>query len=72
MAKRIVPSSFLCDCGYQVDFFERTVWEMEASSRRAKKPQTIGADDDRHGVIFEKGRSVAVVCPTLGRCELTD
>ncbi len=72
MAKKIVPSSFECDCGHQVHFFERTVSGMEAESRKARKPQRIrDSEDNKHAVVFDKGRAVAVECPRLGRCEIT-
>jgi hypothetical protein len=72
MARRLVPSSFECDCGHQVHFFERTVWEMEAGSKKSRKPEVIiDSDDNKHSVEFFKGRATAVHCPTLGRCEIT-
>jgi hypothetical protein len=72
MARRLIPSSFECDCGHQIHFFERTVREMEAGSRRSRKPQVIvDSDDDKHRVEFIAGQATAVICPELGRCEIT-
>jgi hypothetical protein len=61
MAKEICPSSYVCDCGYQCDFFENTVREMKQLS--ARRPQRLGADDGRHVVVFDQGRMVDLICP---------
>jgi len=37
MARHLFSSLFECDCGHQSHFFERTVREMEANSRRGRK-----------------------------------
>jgi len=43
---------------------------MEAKSRR--KPARIGDSElDSHVVEFVGGQAVAVICPRLGRCEIT-
>src|SRR6266567_7500741 len=36
MPKEIFPSSFVCDCGHQSDFFENTIREMKAMSQKKK------------------------------------
>jgi hypothetical protein len=70
MALHLFPSSYRCDCGHESHFFERTVWEMEAKSRR--KPARIGDSElDSHVVEFVGGQAAAVICPRLGRCEIT-
>jgi hypothetical protein len=61
MPKEIFPSSFLCDCGYQCDFFENTVREIKRLSM--KRRQRLGAGDDRHTVVFEGGKMVDIICP---------
>lgn len=66
MPKLIVPSSFLCDCGYQCDFCETTVKEMVALSLKRNREQELVADDDQHGVIFSKGQWVELRCPIHG------
>lgn len=70
MAAFLFPSSYRCDCGHQVDFFENTVREMSELSSKRSKPQTIG--DGSHGVEFKRGKAVAVICPKLGRCPIDD
>ena len=60
MPREIYPSSYVCDCGSQVDFFENTIREMKELSRRTR----VGIEgDDRHGVIFHRGEMVAMYCP---------
>jgi hypothetical protein len=71
MATFLFPSSFRCDCGHQIDFFENTVREMRELSAKRAKPQTIG-DDAKHGVEFLRGQAVAVLCPKKGRCVIDD
>ncbi len=72
MARRLIPSSFECDCGHQIHFSEGTVWGMEAESKRRQKPQGIvDSDDGKHRVEFRAGKAAAVICPDLGRCEIT-
>ena len=36
MPKEIFPSSYECDCGHQSHFFENTIREMKAMSRKKK------------------------------------
>jgi hypothetical protein len=71
MAKRLVPSSFRCDCGHESHFFERTIREME--SDRGHKPQRLRDDSvaNPHSIEFINGVAVAVLCPKVGRCEIT-
>ena len=72
MARRLVPSSFECDCGHKSHFSEDTVWEMEKNSQRRRKLiHLYDSEPDEHTVEFESGRAVAVFCPKLGRCEIT-
>jgi repressor LexA len=61
MPKEIYPSSYACDCGHQLRFFENTILLMRQLSYR--KRSGIGEGDDRHAVIFHKGRMVAIFCP---------
>ncbi|HEY3242800.1 MAG TPA: helix-turn-helix domain-containing protein [Phycisphaerae bacterium] len=65
MPKEIYPSSYECDCGQQLHFFENTIREMKQISFR--KRAGIGEGDDRHGVIFHKGQMVAIFCPKAGK-----
>jgi hypothetical protein len=71
MATSLLPSSFECDCGHQVHFFENTVREMAALSLKKRKPQQIGEGGDDHTVEFRDGRAAAVHCPQRGRCPIT-
>ena len=72
MARHLIPSSFECDCGHRSHFGVSTVGEMEADSRRRRKPMLLlDSEPEEHAVEFEKGRATAVICPKLGRCEIT-
>jgi len=65
MPKEICDSSYLCDCGYRVDFSENTVSELKQKSKR-KRQWLIETCDDRskeHIVVFEGGKMVDVLCP---------
>ena len=71
MALYLFPSSYRCDCGNESHFSESTVRELERLSRQKK--QILG-DSGRpeHDIEFKGGRAVAVLCPNLGRCLITD
>ena len=68
MATELYPSSYRCDCGKELDFFESTVDEMKKMSK--KKRQKLGEDD--HTVIFDKGEAIEILCPKLKKCKITD
>lgn len=60
MPREIYPSSYVCDCGSQVDFLERTIREMKEMSRRKR----VGIEGDGgHAVVFHHGQMVAMRCP---------
>jgi hypothetical protein len=59
MPKEIFPSSYVCDCGHQSDFFENTI--RESKKRSQKKKVYLG--DTAHTIIFYKGEMVDVICP---------
>ncbi|MCZ7555452.1 MAG: hypothetical protein M5R41_03495 [Bacteroidia bacterium] len=65
MPKELYPSSFLCACGYQADFYESTVREMQKAS--ISRQQRLGADDDEHVIVFERGEFTAMWCPKAGK-----
>ncbi len=69
MAIELFPSSFRCDCGHESDFFENTVREMKAMSKRKKV--RLG-DDDKHTIVFYKGEAIEIICPKLKACKITD
>ena len=72
MAKHLFPSSFECDCGHQSHFFENTVHEMQAASRRRRKPlQLLDSAREEHAIEFSNGQATAVICPKSGRHEIT-
>jgi hypothetical protein len=72
MAKRRIPSSFVCDCGHKSHFSENTVREMEAASRHKKRPIWLAdSEPEEHDIEFKNGLAATVICPKLGRCEIT-
>ncbi len=72
MAKRLIPSSFECDCGHQSHFCEGTVRELEEQSRWRRKPiELLDSEVDEHAIEFRDGRAAAVICPRLGRREIS-
>ncbi len=72
MARRLIPSSFECDCGHQSHFCEGTVRDMEADSRRRRKRMhLLDSEAGEHAIEFEEGRATAVICPKLGRRQIT-
>jgi hypothetical protein len=70
-----VPSSFECDCGHRSHFFENTVREAEAASRRrGGKPFILLDSEDEgqeHGIEFLNGAAAAILCPERGHCLIT-
>lgn len=61
--REIYPSFYVCDCGHELHFSERTIREMRHVSRR--KRSGIGEGDDRHTAIFDGGEWVAIFCPKV-------
>ncbi|HWX22846.1 MAG TPA: hypothetical protein VN578_23335 [Candidatus Binatia bacterium] len=70
MAVHLFPSSYRCDCGHQSDFFENTIKEISAMSRKRKQHLADSAEDE-HTIEFSGGKAVAVLCPRLGRRRIT-
>jgi hypothetical protein len=62
MPKEIFPSSYLCDCGHQSDFFENTIREIKAMSRK-KKVRLGDSDTPEHIIVFYKGEMIDIICP---------
>ncbi|MHC5611192.1 MAG: hypothetical protein ACYTXA_09280 [Nostoc sp.] len=62
MSKELFPSSFECDCGYQLHFFENTIKEMKLMSKKKKTLLSDGADP-KHTIVFEHGLMVDIQCP---------
>ena len=71
MAKEMFPSSYECDCGHESDFFEDTVEEMKARSRRGKVELGDGTDNE-HTIVFRGGEATEIVCPRRGRCIISE
>jgi hypothetical protein len=62
MPQEIYPSSYLCDCGHQSDFFENTI--REAKRRSYRKPLRLGdSSANEHIVVFSKGKMIEIICP---------
>jgi len=66
MPKEIFPSSYVCDCGHQSDFFENTIREIKNMSRK-KKVYLGDSEPDEHIIVFYKGEMVDVICPKQQR-----
>lgn len=64
MAKELFPSSYECDCGHQLHFFENTVRGMKEMS--LKKRVRLREGGDAHTVVFHKGEMVEIFCPVRG------
>ncbi len=62
MPKEIFPSSYLCDCGHQSDFFESTIREAKAMSHRRAIRLGDSAPNE-HTIVFYKGKMVDIICP---------
>lgn len=67
MAVIIFPSSFRCDCGQELHFFENTIRAMKRMSLR--KRMRLG--EAGHTVIFYKGEVVEILCPELGKSPIS-
>jgi len=62
MPREIFPSSYLCDCGHQSDFFENTIREAKAMSH--KRVIRLGdSAPNEHTIVFHKGEMVDIICP---------
>ena len=62
MPEELFPSSYVCDCGHQSDFFESTIREIKALSH--KKVVHLGdSAPDEHTIVFHKGEMIDIICP---------
>jgi hypothetical protein len=62
MPQELFPSSYVCDCGHQSDFFERTI--REAKRRSYKKTfYLVDSAPDEHTIVFAQGHMIAIICP---------
>ncbi len=71
MPKEIYPSSYVCDCGHQSDFFENTINEIKAQSHK-RKVYLDDSEPDEHTIVFYRGEMVDVLCPRKESEEATD
>ena len=73
MARELIPSSFECDCGHESHFCEGTIRGLEKESRNGRKAiRILDSDANEHAIEFKDGDAVAVICPKLGKCAITD
>jgi adenylate cyclase class IV len=68
MATELFPSSFRCDCGQELDFFESTIRDMEKMSKKRR----VRLGEEKHTIIFYKGEAIEILCPKLGKCFISD
>ena len=68
MATELFPSSFRCDCGQELDFFENTIQDMEKMSKNKR----VRLREEKHTIVFYKGEAIEIHCPKLGNCKITD
>ncbi|MBW4564555.1 MAG: hypothetical protein KME32_26180 [Mojavia pulchra JT2-VF2] len=71
MAIELYPSSFRCDCGHESNFFENTIREMEKMSIHKRAALGDGGDN-KHTIVFFKGKAIEIICPKLRNCKITD
>ncbi len=69
MPKELFFSSYLCDCGHQIDFCENTVREIKQRSRRKRQWLIESCKDptQEHVVVFDAGKMVDILCSHDGR-----
>jgi len=70
MPTEIYPSSYLCDCGHQSDFFENTIREIKAMSRK-KKVQLGDSDTPEHTIVFYRGEMIDIICPNKKKAKMS-
>jgi len=68
MATELFPSSFRCDCGEELNFFENTVRNMKKMSKNKR----VRLGESEHTIVFFKGEAIEILCPKLGKCAPTD
>jgi len=67
MATEIFPSSFRCDCGEELHFFENAIRKMKKMSKN--KQVRLGKSE--HTIVFYKSKAVEILCPQTGSCAIT-
>lgn len=66
MAVELFPSSFRCDCGQELHFFENTVRNMKKMSKNKK----VRLGEEEHTVVFHKGKAIEIECPEFKTCKI--
>jgi LexA DNA binding domain len=68
MPKEIFFSSYLCDCGHQIDFSENTVSDVMQKSKRKRQwlLETCNDPAEEHVVVFNGGKMIDILCPDDG------
>jgi hypothetical protein len=68
MPKETLFSSYLCDCGHQIDFSENTVVEVKQKSKKKRQwlMETCHNPAEEHVVVFDDGKMVDILCPKDG------
>lgn len=69
MPKEILFSSYLCDCGREIDFSENTVAEVKQKSKRKRQwlIETCNDPAEEHVIVFDGGKMVDILCSNEGR-----
>ncbi len=69
LPKEILFSSYLYDCGCEIDFSENTVNEVKRKSKRKRQLLSETCDDptEGHVGVFEGGEMVDILCPVMRR-----
>lgn len=68
MASELFPSSFRCDCGEELHFFERTVRKMKQMSKNKR----VRLGEAEHTIVFYRGEAIEIICPKLKSCLITE
>jgi hypothetical protein len=71
LSREIIPSTRAqvclsaceCDCGHRSHFFENTIRDIKAMSRK-KRVRLGDSTPDEHISVFYKGEMVDIICPS--------
>lgn len=68
MPKERFFSSYVCDCGHQIDFSQNTVGELKQKSKKKRQwlIETCSDPAEEHVVVFDRGDMVDILCPDAG------
>ena len=61
MAAELYPSSFRCDCGKELDFFENTIRDMKKMSKKNR----VRLGEDKHTIVFYNPHSGKIFAKRL-------